>query len=88
MTLRWRPELSGDPRFPVDLVMDRPLQDEETTELIYQVREQLGGVESLNICDDRTELTLVVRDRDHLARLIRDLRGHLGFPQISRVTHH
>lgn len=88
VTLRWRPELSGDPRFPVDLVMDRPLQDEETTELIYRVREQLGGVESLNICDDRTELSLVVRDRDHLARLIRDLRGHLGFPQISRVTHH
>ncbi len=86
--LHWRSDPEAEPSFPVKLMVDRALQDEETTELIYQVREQRGGVESLEILTDRTLLTLVVRDRDHLAQLIRDVRGRLGFAQISRVMQH
>lgn len=86
LKLDWQAQTPEDPRFPVLLLIDHVLTDEQTTELIYCIRERQGGVERLQVGEQQTQLSVIVRDRDHLARLIRDIRVLLGFRKVSRVA--
>ncbi len=86
LTLEWRQRTPEDPRFPVTLLIGDGLSDEQTTELIYRVRELKAGVEKLKIENQRTRLAVLVRDRDHLARLIHEIRSFLDFPSVTRLN--
>ncbi len=83
--LHWQDSKHADPRFPARLKLDRALTDDESTELIYQIRRSQGGVERLESHEDSTSLSVLVRDRDHLARLIQEMRILLDFPSVTRL---
>lgn len=82
--LSWQITTDTDPRFPVHLKIDRPISDEESTQLIYLIRQFQGGVERLESHEDATNLSILVRDRNHLARLIQEMRILLDFPSVNR----
>jgi guanosine-3',5'-bis(diphosphate) 3'-pyrophosphohydrolase len=82
--LLWQDFEDSDPRFPAHLKLDRALTDDESTELIYLIRRSQGGVERLESHEDSTNLSVLVRDRDHLARLIQEMRILLDFPSVVR----
>jgi len=82
--LRWQDSTDTDPRFPAHLKIDRALTDDESTELIYLVRRFQGGVERLESHEDSSNLSVLVRDRNHLARLIQEMRILLDFPSVTR----
>jgi len=86
LTLQWQEHTPEDPRFPVTLLIGDGLSDEQTTELIYRVRELKAGVEKLKIENQQTRLAVLVRDRDHLARLIHEIRSLLDFPTVTRLS--
>lgn len=88
LTLQWQQHTPEDPRFPVTLLIGDGLSDEQTTELIYRVRELKAGVEKLKIENQQTRLAILVRDRDHLARLIHEIRSLLDFPTVTRLSQH
>lgn len=88
LTLQWQEHTPEDPRFPVTLLIGDGLSDEQTTELIYRVRELKAGVEKLKIENQQTRLAILVRDRDHLARLIHEIRSLLDFPTVTRLSQH
>lgn len=83
--LNWQPQEDDDPRFSVFLRIDEKLDDEQTTELIYTIRQHQAGFESLQQEDNQTFVSLIVRDRDHLARVIRELRILFDFPNVIRL---
>lgn len=83
--LSWQPQDSDDPRFSAFLSIDEKLGDEQTTELIYTIRQHQAGFESLHQEEDKTQVSLIVRDRDHLAKVIRELRMLLDFPNVTRL---
>jgi guanosine-3',5'-bis(diphosphate) 3'-pyrophosphohydrolase len=82
--LRWQDSAETDPRFPAHLKIDRALTDDESTELIYLVRRLQGGVERLESHEDASNLSVLVRDRNHLALLIQEMRILLDFPSVAR----
>jgi guanosine-3',5'-bis(diphosphate) 3'-pyrophosphohydrolase len=82
--LLWQDSEDSDPRFPAHLKLDRALTDDESTELIYLIRRSQGGVERLESHEDSTNLSVLVRDRNHLARLIQEMRILLDFPSVVR----
>jgi guanosine-3',5'-bis(diphosphate) 3'-pyrophosphohydrolase len=83
--LNWQPEHADDPRFPAYLSIDEKLDDEQTTELIYTIRQHQAGLEHFEQVDNKTLLSIIVRDRDHLAKVIRELRMLLNFPNVTRL---
>ncbi|WP_410209464.1 RelA/SpoT family protein [Aquirhabdus sp.] len=82
--LHWQTATDTDPRFPVHLKIDRPITDEESTQLIYLIRQFQGGVERLESLEESSNLSVLVRDRNHLARLIQEMRILLDFPRVTR----
>jgi len=82
--LHWQTATDIDPRFPVHLKIDRPITDEESTQLIYLIRQFQGGVERLESLEESSNLSVLVRDRNHLARLIQEMRILLDFPRVTR----
>ncbi|MEY4516881.1 MAG: hypothetical protein RL180_1227, partial [Pseudomonadota bacterium] len=84
--LDWQEQTSEDPRFPVALSIVQVLDDEQITELLFLVRQLQAGVERLNRQGDHTTLSLLVRDRNHLARVIREIRVLFEFPKVSRLS--
>lgn len=82
--LRWQESAEIDPRFPAHLKIDRALTDDESTQLIYLVRRFKGGVERLESHEESSNLSVLVRDRDHLAKLIQEMRILLDFPSVTR----
>lgn len=83
--LNWQECEQADARFPAYLCIDEKLDDEQTTEIIYKIRQFQAGLEQMTSDDEKTYLSLIVRDRDHLARLIRELRILLDFPSLTRL---
>lgn len=83
--LYWQEHGDEDVFFPAYLCIEEKLDDEQTTEVIYKIRQTEAGLEQLFSDEDKTYLSLVVRDRDHLAQLIRELRLLLDFPSLSRL---
>lgn len=83
--LQWQTQHNDDPRFSVYLSIDKKFDDEQTTEIIYTIRQLNAGLEQLEQYDDKTCLSIIVRDRDHLARVIRELRMLLDFPSVARL---
>jgi guanosine-3',5'-bis(diphosphate) 3'-pyrophosphohydrolase len=86
VSLKWLEHTPEDPRFPVSLAIRKHLSDEQTTEVIFLVRQLQAGVERLQVWDKGTQLSVLVRDRNHLARLIREIRVLLDFPKVSRLV--
>jgi len=82
--LSWQDTTETDPRFPVHLKIDRVISDEESTHVIYLIRQFQGGVERLENHEDGTNISILVRDRNHLARLIQEMRILLDFPKVTR----
>ena len=83
--LSWQQNVDEEARFPAYLLIDKKLDAEQTTELIYTIRQFQAGLEQLSTDEHKTYLSLIVRDRDHLAKLLRELRILLDFPSISRL---
>ncbi|KAA8731698.1 bifunctional (p)ppGpp synthetase/guanosine-3',5'-bis(diphosphate) 3'-pyrophosphohydrolase [Acinetobacter qingfengensis] len=93
MPLSWQNQEQEAVRFHAYLVIDQTLNDEQTTQAIYQARKSNAGVESVQHEDQKTYFNIVVIDRNHIAQIIRDLRMILNFPRITRLhmpiaTHH
>ncbi len=93
--LRWRDdkavkqseseEYGGKIRFSAYLRLSMVLNDEQTSEVIYHLRQLNIGIESIDVRSSDTILHIVVRSRSHLAQGIREMRSLLGFPNIMRL---
>jgi guanosine-3',5'-bis(diphosphate) 3'-pyrophosphohydrolase len=86
VSLDWQEQTLDDPRFPVLLGISQTLDDEQVSELLYLVRQLQAGVEKLEYHGQQLHLSVLVRDRDHLARVIREIRVLLEFPRVTRLV--
>ncbi|VAX43192.1 Bifunctional (p)ppGpp synthase/hydrolase SpoT [Acinetobacter calcoaceticus] len=85
MPLQWKADDVDDVRFTAYLAIDRAMNDEQVSDLIYQCRKNNAGVEMVHSNEQRTFVNIVVNNRKHIAKVIRDLRMHYGFPRIERL---
>lgn len=85
MPLSWQSSNHEGVRFHAYLSIDELLDDEQTSQAIYQARKSNAGVEAVQHDTDKTYFNIVVTDRNHIAQIIRDLRMTLNFPRISRL---
>lgn len=86
MPLQWTSEDVDDVSFTAYLSIDMDMNDEQISDLIYQCRKAKTGVEMVRSHDDKTHVNIVVNNRKQIAKIIRDLRMHFGFPRISRLA--
>ncbi len=86
--LHWDKTSLDDPRFPVHLCIERALPAEHISLLIDCINDAKAALESLRPDPEQraTHINVLVRDRDHLAKLMRDIRYQLHFPKISRLA--
>ncbi len=66
--------------------IDMAMNDEQISDLIYQCRKEKTGVEMVHCHEDKTYVNIVVHNRKQIAKIIRDLRMHFGFPYMSRLA--
>ncbi|CAI3127748.1 Bifunctional (p)ppGpp synthase/hydrolase SpoT [Acinetobacter calcoaceticus] len=85
MPLQWKADDVDDVRFTAYLAIDMTMNDEQVSDLIYQCRKNNAGVEMVHSNEQRTFVNIVVNNRKHIAKVIRDLRMHYGFPRIERL---
>ncbi|MDR6796958.1 MULTISPECIES: HD domain-containing protein [Acinetobacter] len=85
MPLQWKADDVDDVRFTAYLAIDMAMNDEQISDLIYQCRKNNAGVEMVHSNEQRTFVNIVVNNRKHIAKVIRDLRMHYGFPRIERL---
>ncbi|AVH49599.1 RelA/SpoT family protein [Acinetobacter sp. SWBY1] len=86
MPLQWTSEDVDDVSFTAYLSIDMDMNDEQISDLIYQCRKAKTGVEMVRSHDGKTHVNIVVNNRKQIAKIIRDLRMHYGFPRISRLA--
>ncbi|MFV5444117.1 RelA/SpoT family protein [Acinetobacter oleivorans] len=85
MPLQWKADDVDDVRFTAYLAIEIAMNDEQVSDLIYQCRKNNAGVEMVHSNEQRTFVNIVVNNRKHIAKVIRDLRMHYGFPRIERL---
>ncbi|MFA2978018.1 HD domain-containing protein [Acinetobacter pittii] len=85
MPLQWKADDVDDVRFTAYLAIYMAMNDEQVSDLIYQCRKNNAGVEMVHTNEQRTFVNIVVNNRKHIAKVIRDLRMHYGFPRIERL---
>lgn len=85
MPLQWKADDVDDVRFTAYLAIYMAMNDEQVSDLIYQCRKNNAGVEMIHSNEQRTFVNIVVNNRKHIAKVIRDLRMHYGFPRIERL---
>lgn len=85
MPLQWKADDVDDVRFTAYLAIYMSMNDEQVSDLIYQCRKNNAGVEMVHSNEQRTFVNIVVNNRKHIAKVIRDLRMHYGFPRIERL---
>ena len=85
MPLQWTTEDLDDVSFTAYLCIDQAMDDEQISDLIYQCRKGHTGVEMVRNYDGKTYVNIVVHNRKQIAKIIRDLRMHFGFPRITRL---
>ncbi len=85
-TLLWNPNVADDPRFNVHVRINKVLDALEKTEIISITQDMKGAVSLIDSHKDHTIIVFTVRDRDHLARLFKDIRILLNFPPIERMS--
>ena len=87
MPLQWNKnhDVVEDVSFTAYLAIDMSLNDEQISDLIYQCRKEHTGVEMVRPHEGKTYVNIVVNNRQHMAKIIRDLRMLLGFPRIGRL---
>ncbi|MFV5534023.1 RelA/SpoT family protein [Acinetobacter pittii] len=85
MPLQWKADDVDDVRFTAYLAIYMAMNDEQISDLIYQCRKNNAGVEMVHSNEQRTFVNIVVNNRKHIAKVIRDLRMHYGFPRIERL---
>lgn len=85
MPLQWKADDVDDVRFTAYLAIYMAMNDEQVSDLIYQCRKNNAGVEMVQSNEQRTFVNIVVNNRKHIAKVIRDLRMHYGFPRIERL---
>ena len=86
MPLHWQSTEVDDVRFTAYLCVHMSMNDEQMSELIYQCRKTKIGVEMVRSQDQQTYVNIVVSNRKQIAKIIRDLRMHFGFPRIERLN--
>jgi len=86
MPLQWTNENEEEISFTAYLLINMAMDDEQISDLIYQCRKEKIGVEMVRNQDDKTYVNVVVHNRKQIAKIIRDLRMHFGFPRISRLA--
>lgn len=87
MPLQWNDNnaVIEDVSFTAYLCIDMYLDDEQISDLIYQCRKAHNGVEMVRAHEGKTYVNVVVNNRQQIAKIIRDLRMHFGFPRIIRL---
>lgn len=87
MPLNWnnKHDVVEDVSFTAYLAIDLSLNDEQISDLIYQCRKAHTGVEMVCPHEGKTYVNIVVNNRQHIAKIIRDLRMQFGFPRIGRL---
>ena len=87
MPLNWnnKHDVVEDVSFTAYLAIDMSLNDEQISDLIYQCRKAHTGVEMVRPHESKTYVNIVVNNRQHIAKIIRDLRMQFGFPRIVRL---
>ena len=86
MPLHWQSEEVDDVRFSAYLCIHIAMNDEQISDLIYQCRKGKAGVEMVHSQEQKTYVNIVVSNRNQIAKIIRDLRMHFGFPRIERLN--
>ncbi|WP_445114842.1 RelA/SpoT family protein [Acinetobacter sp. WZC-1] len=86
MLLHWTSEAETDVNFNAYLSIDLMLNDEQISELIYLCRKSNIGVESVRAHEGKTYVNIVINNRRQIAKIIRELRMHYGFPRIIRLA--
>lgn len=86
MPLQWNSEEADEVSFTAYLCIDLGMNDEQISDLIYQCRKAKTGVEMVRSEGDKTYVNIVVNNRKQIAKIIRDLRMHYGFPRIERLN--
>ncbi|WP_111893703.1 RelA/SpoT family protein [Acinetobacter sp. MB5] len=84
MPLQWSDYDVDDVSFTAYLCIDLSMNDEQISDLIYQCRKAKFGVEMVISQDNKTYVNVVVNNRKEIAKVIRELRLHFGFPRILR----
>ena len=87
MPLQWnnKHDAIEEVSFTAYLAIDMSLNDEQISDLIYQCRKEHTGVEMVRPNDGKTYVNIVVNNRQHIAKIIRELRMQFGFPRIGRL---
>lgn len=85
MALHWTSEDVEDVSFNAYLSIELDMNDEQISELIYECRKAKVGVEMVRSHDSKTYVNIVINNRKQIAKVIRDLRLHFGFPRITRL---
>ncbi len=87
--LHWRQfeKDTNEHRFFFDAVLkiSVPLSDEQTSQVIFEVREANAGVETIKNFHAHSLLFLVIENREQLSDIIHRLRNALGYPNIQRL---
>ncbi|WP_122900067.1 HD domain-containing protein [Acinetobacter sp. B51(2017)] len=87
MPLHWnnKHDVVEEVSFTAYLAIDMSLNDEQISDLIYQCRKEHTGVEMVRPHEGKTYVNIVVNNRQHIAKIIRELRMQFGFPRIGRL---
>lgn len=83
--LQWNPHYDREPRFTVILRIQKACDDALIDRIISHLHTLNVGVNDIYSEDSITFAYIVIRDRDHVARVVRELRALLGFPSIKRL---
>lgn len=83
--LHWHEETAQEMRFNAHFKIDSILDDEQSTQAIHLIKKANAGVNTIQFDKNATYISTVVRDRQHVAQIIRELRILLDFPKIKRL---
>lgn len=71
--------------FDVVLKVYLPMNDEQISQAIFEVRESGAGLEKVKTLHSYSLLYLVIQNREQLSQIIHRLRNTLGYPNIQRL---
>ena len=84
--LKWTEHPREELRFTVPLQIQQTVTDESLSDVIDVVQEAEAAVADFEHQTGQALLHVIVKNRDQLARVLRDVRAVLGFPQVQRLA--
>lgn len=85
LELNWQENVKSKRVFGVHLVIAKVVDDDAISQLILALHELDAGVNDIYTQGDETLMYLEVKDRKHVAKIIRDMRAMLDYPSVRRM---